>query len=183
MTDDAGRKALADEIETYSNKYRRGDDAWANALPTLSWQQLDLIVAALRTPLPATASREAIENLRKIELEKLDVIDNERDRIWQGGKISGISAALALAPVQSATREALDGETIQTLLDLLNPIHGALDYQIHINSEGEHVYDAPPDYEHSVTVLAQQERDLTQAVLILENRKRSTSTDKRGDSK
>lgn len=65
----------------------------------------------------------------------------------------------------------MDRETIQTLLDLLNPLHGSLDRQTYDERLAQN-FDAPGDTEYSVTITAQQERDLTQAVMILENRKR-----------
>jgi hypothetical protein len=66
----------------------------------------------------------------------------------------------------------MDTETIQTLLDLLNPLHGSLDKQIYIDVHNPD-YDAPSDAEYSVTITAQMERDLTQSVLILERIKRA----------
>lgn len=64
----------------------------------------------------------------------------------------------------------IDRETIQTLLDLLNPLHGSLDKQTYDDKYAAN-FDAPGDAEYSVNVTAQQERDLTQAVLILERRR------------
>ena len=64
----------------------------------------------------------------------------------------------------------MDKETIQTLLDLLNPLHGSLDEQTYDDKLAEN-FDGPPDREFDVRITAQQERDLTQAVLILENRR------------
>lgn len=72
----------------------------------------------------------------------------------------------------------LEGETIQTLLDLLNPLHGDLDQQTY-DAKVAMDFDMPSDYAHDVTVTAQQERDLTLAVLILENRKRTVPPAKR----
>jgi hypothetical protein len=66
----------------------------------------------------------------------------------------------------------VDKETIQTLLDLLNPLHGSLDRQTYDDKIRAN-FDLPGDNEYDVTVTAQQERDLTQAVCILENRLRS----------
>jgi hypothetical protein len=65
-----------------------------------------------------------------------------------------------------------DLETIQALLDLLNPLHGELDRQTYDDKVRENS-DAPKDAEYAVNVTAQMERDLTQAVLILESRKRA----------
>jgi hypothetical protein len=62
-------------------------------------------------------------------------------------------------------------ETIQTLLDLLNPLHGSLDRQTY-DDKVKANFDLPGDAEHDVTITAQQERDLTQAVCILESRLR-----------
>jgi hypothetical protein len=64
----------------------------------------------------------------------------------------------------------MDRETIQTLLDLLNPLHGSLDRQTYDESR-----DDPGDAEYAVTITAQQERDLTMAIIILENRLRVLS--------
>lgn len=62
-------------------------------------------------------------------------------------------------------------ETLLTLLQLLNPIHSSLDKQTYDDKVKEG-FDAPPDAEYGVNVTAQQERDLTQAVCILESRLR-----------
>jgi len=62
-----------------------------------------------------------------------------------------------------------DTETLQTLLELLNPLHGSLDEQTYDEKYADN-FDAPADREYVVTVTAKQERDLTQAVLILEQR-------------
>lgn len=70
----------------------------------------------------------------------------------------------------------MDAETIQTLLDLLNPLHGSLDKQTYDEKVGQD-FDAPKDHEYEVAVTAQMERDLTQAVLILEDRKRQACAD------
>lgn len=73
-------------------------------------------------------------------------------------------------PVHGGAK-SMDPETIQTLLDLLNPLHGSLDRQTYDEKDKQN-FDAPADAEYAVNVTAQQERDLTQAVLILEDRKR-----------
>lgn len=65
----------------------------------------------------------------------------------------------------------MDRETIQTLLDLLNPLHGSLDKQVYDEKVGAD-FDAPRDAEYAVNVTVGQERDLTQAVMILESRLR-----------
>lgn len=67
-----------------------------------------------------------------------------------------------------------DRETIQTLLDLLNPLHGSLDKQTYDERMAEEL-EIPRDREYAVDVTEGQERDLTQAVLILEDRLRQTS--------
>lgn len=72
---------------------------------------------------------------------------------------------------RSSPETPLDSETIQILLDLLNPLHGSLDEQTYDEVHRAEL-DLPKDYEHDVIVTRQMERDLTQAVLILENRKR-----------
>lgn len=70
----------------------------------------------------------------------------------------------------------IDSETIQTLLDLLNPMHGEIDRQTY-DERYKQGFDAPDDAEYNVDITARMERDLTQAVLILEARKRDTVTD------
>lgn len=69
----------------------------------------------------------------------------------------------------------MDKETIQTLLDLLNSLHGSLDLQTY-DERVKANFDAPADAEYAVDVTAQMERDLTQAVCILENRLRQAVT-------
>jgi hypothetical protein len=70
-----------------------------------------------------------------------------------------------------ASTNEMDKETIQTLLDLLNPLHGSLDRQTY-DEKVKQNFDAPGDAEYAVNVTSQQERDLTQAVCILESRLR-----------
>ena len=79
-------------------------------------------------------------------------------------------AALAAPPQDVMEGIALDAETIQTLLDLLNPLHGSLDEQTY-NEKIKENFDAPREYEHHVMVTWGQEGDLSQAVRILEDRK------------
>jgi hypothetical protein len=69
----------------------------------------------------------------------------------------------------AATLIEHNAETIQMLLDLLNPLHGSLDRQTYDVRLAEN-FDAPRDREYDVTVTAQQQRDLNQAVVILEQR-------------
>lgn len=69
----------------------------------------------------------------------------------------------------------MDLETIQTLLDLLNPLHGSVDEQVMEQVTDERELDAPSDREYAINITARQERDLTQAVLILEDRKRQAA--------
>lgn len=77
---------------------------------------------------------------------------------------------------QSASDLIIDRETAQVLLDLLNPLHGSLDRQF--LDKREHPLGSHPDDEHDVIITAQQERDLTQAVCILENRMRETDSER-----
>jgi hypothetical protein len=83
-------------------------------------------------------------------------------------------ARAAPLPSPAATPAAEAGppnaETVQILLDLLNPLHGELDRQTY--DQKRENFDAPGDAEWSVNITARMERDLTQAVLILENRLR-----------
>lgn len=63
----------------------------------------------------------------------------------------------------------IDKETTQTLLDLLNPLHGSLDRQTY----GENLrsdFNLLDDHKHDVIVTQKEERDLTQAVMIIELR-------------
>jgi hypothetical protein len=75
------------------------------------------------------------------------------------------------APQGGDAREMIaDRETAQTLLDLLNPLHSDVDRQL----TDEREWGAPDDREYNINITARMERDLTQAVLILENRLRAT---------
>ena len=75
---------------------------------------------------------------------------------------------------------AMAEETIRTLLDLLNPLHGSLDEQTYDDKCREN-FDRPDDYEHHVTITAQQERALTRAVLILESHRAQTCAEENND--
>jgi hypothetical protein len=66
----------------------------------------------------------------------------------------------------------MDKETIKILLDLLNPLHGSVDKQVMNQVTDERELDAPSDREYNVDITARMERDLTQAVCILESRLR-----------
>lgn len=66
----------------------------------------------------------------------------------------------------------MDLETINTLLDLLNPLHGSMDRQVNDQRTDEDYMYPPDDREYAVDITARQERDLTQAVMILEQRRR-----------
>lgn len=66
----------------------------------------------------------------------------------------------------------MDKETIQILIDLLNPLHGSLDRQVTSQWTDESELEPPRDREYNVDVTVQMERDLTQAVMILERRLR-----------
>lgn len=70
----------------------------------------------------------------------------------------------------------MDKETIQILLDLLNPLHGEIDRQTYDERYRQN-FDAPADAEYNIDITTQMERDLTQAVLILESRLRDTVSD------
>jgi hypothetical protein len=50
----------------------------------------------------------------------------------------------------------LDLETIQTLLDLLNPLHGSMDRQVNDQRTDEDYMDPPPDREYAVNITAQR---------------------------
>ncbi len=68
---------------------------------------------------------------------------------------------------------SIDRETAKLLLELLNPLHGSLDTQVIGQFTDERELDPPADREYVVNVTWQMERDLTQAVLILEDRLRN----------
>lgn len=65
----------------------------------------------------------------------------------------------------------MDKETIQILLDLLNPLHGEIDRQTY-DERYRQAFDAPDDAEYTVDITARMERDLCQAVIVLEARQR-----------
>lgn len=65
---------------------------------------------------------------------------------------------------------SMDKETIQTLLDLLNPLYGALDKRTMDLPEQNYPADFSREDEFDVLVTRGMERDLTQAVSILQNR-------------
>jgi hypothetical protein len=64
----------------------------------------------------------------------------------------------------------MDKETIQILLDLLNPLYMSLGLQITEQFTDERELDPPNDREYAVNITYQMERDLTQAVRILYSR-------------
>lgn len=67
---------------------------------------------------------------------------------------------------------SVDRETLLTLLKLLNPLHGTLDKQTY-DEKVRNGFNEPGDYEYDdIQITAQMERDLTQAVCILESRLR-----------
>jgi hypothetical protein len=81
---------------------------------------------------------------------------------------------IAAAPSEVSVAE-FHRETLQMVLDLLNPLHGSLDLQVTEQFTDERELDPPSDREYAVNVTWQMERDLTQAVTILENRIRYES--------
>lgn len=76
-----------------------------------------------------------------------------------------------------------NGETIQILLDLLNPLHNTIDRQLPEQFTDEREWDAPDDREYNVNITARMERDLTQAVLILENRRAALHANPAGEGR
>jgi hypothetical protein len=62
-------------------------------------------------------------------------------------------------------------EDFRAILELINPLHGEIDRQVMDQREfkGSEM-DTPDDAEYSVNITAKHERDLTQAVLLLESR-------------
>ena len=84
--------------------------------------------------------------------------------------------------IPADVREALESETIQTLLDLLNPLHDELDRQTYDEKVREN-FDAPRDREYDVSITARMERDLTQAICILESRLAALASTSAGQQK
>lgn len=68
----------------------------------------------------------------------------------------------------------MDSETLQMILGLINPLHGKLDKQCYDEKLRES-FDAEPDAELEVTITFQDERNLNQAVLILESKLRDAA--------
>jgi hypothetical protein len=90
-------------------------------------------------------------------------------------KYHGYSGPCPKPPLPKDTQPRvsdMDLETVQILLDLLNPLHGEIDRQLPNQFTDEEEWDAPADREYNVNITAQMERDLTQAVMILERRRR-----------
>jgi hypothetical protein len=88
------------------------------------------------------------------------------------GELFATESRMLDAVAEAWKAHPMDAETSETLLELLNPLHGSLDRQTYDERLAEN-FDAPRDREYNVAVTAQQHRDLTQAVLILEQRKRA----------
>lgn len=122
------------------------------------WQRFELSTS------PAAGMREALE-----QIERNSRLDGGNPS--QDGDIA--RKALSTAPDQTAGGAVLDRETIQIILDLLNPLHGSIDEQTY-DDKLKGNFDLPGDAEHNVNITSKHDRDLTQAVSILENRLRAT---------
>lgn len=81
-------------------------------------------------------------------------------------------AGFSIVSQSNLARGKLDPAIISELLDLLNPLHGAIDRQTARQFLDEDELGAPDDREYDVNITARMERDLTQAVCILERRLR-----------
>jgi hypothetical protein len=81
-------------------------------------------------------------------------------------------AAKSVAAIfNQQAQDSTHRETLITILELLNPLHGEIDRQTY-DERYKQGFDAPAEAEYTVDITARMERDLTQAVLILENRLR-----------
>lgn len=67
-----------------------------------------------------------------------------------------------------STVVTIDRATLQRILDLINPLHGDLDRQTHDEKIKSADLGLPPDYRFDTGVLAEHERGLTDAVVLLE---------------
>src|SRR6266478_1762046 len=137
--------------------------AWSLDLPLRNEECIELARAALA----ATPADDAVKRWREAHPgNDLVVPDRANIVVW------------LLEQHDAHAQSALDAETIQTLLDLLNPIHGEMDRQLPAQFTDEREWDAPDDREYNINITARMERDLTQAVLLLENRRAAlTSTE------
>lgn len=88
---------------------------------------------------------------------------------------AGVGSARSSPSETFATAAHVDLETVQTLLDLLNPMHGELDRQLY-DDRMRTEYEVPRERDWGVRITEGMERDLTQAVLILEDRKERFAT-------
>jgi hypothetical protein len=127
----------------------------------------------------AEVARYGAKKLGEIDLQYVTpkisgAINSAIERFWLIARTAKERAPSPSNAPGEVAGGGIDSETIQTLLGLLNPLHGDLDNQTY-DAKVAMDFDMPPDYAHDVTVTAQQERDLTQAVLILEDRKRSAT--------
>jgi hypothetical protein len=123
---------------------------------------------------PTDRARGAAVAASAVALQALDPPADMIERM----KLLARSPFVAIAEVDKLSAEiehlknlrvlGADRETIETLLDLLNPLHGFLDREF---SEGG-PEEAQRDDEVAVNVQVGHERDLTQAVMILQDRLR-----------
>lgn len=150
-------------------------------------QHLRTIIDAVHRAAPKAGTQEPVAWTNEAQLGFLkdpayaDIPMAMWGKPWKSGNVALYAAP---QPASVASHDATrDGETIQALLDLLNPLHGELDRQTYYERLHSN-FDAPRDAEYSVNITVQMERDLTQAVLILEQRKRAASpvrADREGD--
>lgn len=122
---------------------------------------VERLIALARKGAAATTTPD-IEKLRA-ELERNLKEDGPNHQVSRR-ELETIIAALEAA----ATLQPGEGWK-ETLLDLLNPLHGSLDKQLYDERSREE-WEIPPDCEHHVIVTEKMERDLTKAVLILEGK-------------
>lgn len=120
----------------------------------------------------AAMANARLQDAGAISDKKMSIIST---RLYFANEVEKIArAALSAAPDQTAGGAVLDRETIQTILDLLNPLHGSLDEQTY-DDKLKGNFDLPGDAEHNVNITSKHDRDLTQAVSILENRLRAAT--------
>jgi hypothetical protein len=121
-----------------------------------------------------TTQSDKTEARRVAEAEIRSIVadpgQHPKPMVWLAQEVLDLRSELSAALLGMAAM-IMDRETVQILLELLNPLHGSLDRQTY-DEKLRQDFDTPDDCEHDVIVTSRQERDLTQAVCILEARLR-----------
>lgn len=130
------------------------------------------VYSSLASEVRARRPGIAADALRELSRRMDDLVKTKTALGYNSGALCGIAQELIgrWAVVKLALELFEEGhrETLRTVLDLINPLHGSLDLQTYDERHRENFDGA--DSEFAVNVTNQQERDLTQAVLILEGR-------------